>query len=172
MIEWHYFPKNEDAIDILKKTVDCFKECHDKIDSSTNDDNETRLESNDVLDILRPYLVKLGFDVEDRAKKNYITRPVLFGKNGKVEKSFRVDAYHKDAQTIIEVEAGRAVQGNQVFKDFFEACAMYNVDYLVLAARKTYRSGNDFESIITLFDTLFASGRLKTPLKGILIIGY
>jgi hypothetical protein len=49
---------------------------------------------------------------------------------------------------------------------------MHNVNYLVIGVRKTYRKKADFEKVITHFDTLYASGRIKLPLKGILIIGY
>lgn len=49
---------------------------------------------------------------------------------------------------------------------------MTDVDYLVIAVRKIYRKNPDFQNVVTFFDTLFTSGRLKLPLKGILIIGY
>jgi hypothetical protein len=43
--------------------------------------------------------------------------PVLFGANGKVEKSFDADAYSPKAGFVLEVEAGRAVANNQFLKD-------------------------------------------------------
>ena len=49
---------------------------------------------------------------------------------------------------------------------------MYEVDYLVIDVRKEHRGNPDFQNVITFFDTLYASGRLQLPLKGILIIGY
>lgn len=49
---------------------------------------------------------------------------------------------------------------------------MNNVEYLVIAVRNTYRGKKDFISVTTFIDTLYTSGRLKLPLKGILIIGY
>jgi len=49
---------------------------------------------------------------------------------------------------------------------------MYEVEYLVIAVRKVYKGNPDFQNVITFFDTLYASGRLQLPLKGILIIGY
>lgn len=106
-----------------------------------------------------------------RAKQK-IGVPVLFGLDGKPEKSFEVDAYHEKCRAVLEIEAGRAVTNYQFLKDFFEACVMYNVDYLVLAIRKIYRNNKDFEKVLTFFDTLFASGRMSIPLKGILVIGY
>ncbi|AEW21273.1 hypothetical protein BFO_0629 [Tannerella forsythia 92A2] len=49
---------------------------------------------------------------------------------------------------------------------------MSDVDYLVIAVRNIYRKNQDFEKVISFFNTLYASGRLILPLKGILIIGY
>ena len=97
---------------------------------------------------------------------------MLFGQNGKLEKYFDADGYNITTKTVIEVEAGRAVTNYQFLKDLFQACMMYEVDYLVIALRKDYRGNPDFQNVITFFDTLYASGRLQLPLKGILIIGY
>ena len=49
---------------------------------------------------------------------------------------------------------------------------MHDVLYLGIAVRNTYRSSPDFERVIRFFDTMYASNRLKLPLKGILVIGY
>jgi len=98
--------------------------------------------------------------------------PVLFGQNGKIEKSFYVDAFNPNTKTVIEVEAGRGVANYQFLKDLFEACMMHDVDYLVIAIRRIYREKKDFDTVLTFFETMFSSGRLSLPLKGILIIGY
>lgn len=107
-----------------------------------------------------------------RKKDQRIRVPVLFGLDGKPEKSFEVDAYQKDFGVVLEIEAGRAVLNYQFLKDFFEACIMYNVDYLVLGIRRVYYKSKDFEKVVTFFDTAYASGRMSIPLKGILVIGY
>jgi hypothetical protein len=49
---------------------------------------------------------------------------------------------------------------------------MNEVLYLVIAVRNNYRKSNDFGKVKTFFETLYASQRLKLPLKGIMIIGY
>lgn len=76
----------------------------------------------------------------------------------------------------MEVEAGRGVVNNQFLKDLFQACMMDEVDYLAIAVRNVYTaagvSNADFERVVTFFDTLFASNRMRLPLKGILILGY
>ena len=70
------------------------------------------------------------------------------------------------------MEAGRAVVNNQVLKDYFEACMMQNVDYLCIAVRNHYINSMDYEKVVTFFETLYLSDRIKTALKGLLIIGY
>lgn len=49
---------------------------------------------------------------------------------------------------------------------------MHDVDYLVIAVRNTYRDSEDFSKVVSFFETMYASSRLKLPLKGILIVGY
>jgi len=70
------------------------------------------------------------------------------------------------------VEAGRAVVNNQFLKDFFEACMMQDVDYVVIAVRNDYRGNNDFEAVCAFFEALYASQRMILPLKGVTLIGY
>lgn len=135
--------------------------------------------SNQVLAEIAPSLASLGYRVESGKKKSdLIPVPVLFGLNGRIEKSFDADAYHPIHKVVLEVEAGRAVVNNQFLKDLFQACMMTNVEYLAIAVRKIYTSGKnstqskDFERVCTFLDTLYASGRLTLPLKGVLILGY
>ncbi len=168
MINWQYYPKSDSAPEHMLNLIDVFKQNEVTIDSAHN-----TLQSPAVLSILEGGLLEKGFEVEKSKKaKDKIRVPVLFGRNGRHEKSFEVDAYQKGTNTILEVEAGRAVSNYQFLKDLFEACMMHNVDYLAIAVRKIYKQSSDFEKVITHFDTLYASGRLILPLKGVLIIGY
>ncbi|BBU26596.1 hypothetical protein BTHE68_03300 [Burkholderia sp. THE68] len=122
-------------------------------------------------------LRELGFVVEAGKKHaDKIRVPVLYGNNGRVAKSFEADAFHREGRFVVEVEAGRGVVNNQFLKDLFQACMMDEVDYLAIAVRNVYTaagvSNADFERVVTFFDTLFASNRMRLPLKGILILGY
>lgn len=167
-IEFQYYPKNSKISKDLQDVVDVFKHKYDSINSRIHN-----LVSNEVLNIVSKELVGLGFTIEKSKRgEDMIRVPVLFGKNGIMEKSFDADGYNEDKKIVIEVEAGRAFTNYQFLKDLFQACVMSDVDYLVIAVRCIYRSNPDFEKIITFFDTLYASGRLSLPLKGILIIGY
>ena len=137
MINWQYYPKSDVIPDHLAKVVDIFKKHSNAIDSSNHN-----LNSNGVLFVLRDELLASGFKVERGTKlEDRIEMPVLFGKNGQLEKSFGVDAFldKQNASTVIEVEAGRAVTNYQFLKDFFEACMMHNVMHLVIAVRNIYR---------------------------------
>ena len=168
MVNWQYFPKSNKAPDIALKIIDCFDAVHSRIDSANN-----QLQSNAVLAELCSNLQNVGFKVETGKKANQkIHVPVLFGLNGKLEKSFEADAFHEGKGFVLEVEAGRAVANNQFLKDLFQACMMHDVEYLGVAVRNEYKSSNDFDRVIKFIDTLYSSNRLKLPLKGILIIGY
>lgn len=167
-IHWQLFPKNKEIPEHLENVVNAFNFSLYKIDSEAHEHK-----SNAVLKAVSDQLELHGFRIEkSKLKDEKIKVPVLFGRNGLLEKSFDADAYNDNTKTVIEVEAGRAVVNNQFLKDLFQACMMHNVDNLVIAVRKVYRGRQDFESVLRFFDTLYASGRLKLPLSTILIIGY
>ncbi len=168
MISWVYNPRSDRLPEHLEPVVEAFREAETRIDSS-----EHNFESNGVLAEVRSGLQAKGFLVETgKSKKDKISVPVLFGLDGKVEKSFEVDAFDPLGKVVLEVEAGRAVMNNQFLKDFFEACIMTDVDYLALAVRQLYKGSRNFEQVTKFFDSLYTSSRLKLPLKGILVIGY
>ena len=163
-----FFPVNKKTPEHLVSVIKVFNEYEDKINS-----HKHKLDSNTVLEILRKNLEGVGFRIETGKKKNEkIKIPVLFGENGRIIKSFDVDGYHEEFKTVLEVEAGRGVLNNQFLKDFFEACIMVNVDYCIIAVRDTYLKQKDFEKVKDFFDSMYASGRMNIPLKGLLIIGY
>ncbi len=168
-IEWEFYPRSVVMPDHMISLIDAFKTNEREITTIKTQN----LVSNDILKIISSSLVKSDFIVESgKRSKEKIKRPVLFGRNGMIEKHFEVDAYSEKTRTALEVEAGRAVTNYQFLKDFFEACVMIDVDYLAIAIRKRYRNQKDFETVIKFFDALYASRRFVTPLKGILIIGY
>jgi hypothetical protein len=168
MINWQYYPKRKEIPIHLKDVVDIFELKENLISSDKHN-----LHSNEVLEQVSLNLLELNYEVETSKKSSdKIKVPVLFGMNGKLEKYFDADAYNEDLKTVIEVEAGRAVTNYQFLKDLFQACMMHEVDFLVIAVRNTYSKNKDFQSVITFFNTLYASERLVLPLKGVLIIGY
>lgn len=137
------------------------------------DSDHNTLSSDEVLSCVREGLEKIGYSVEKSKKKtDKIRVPVLYGQNGKVNLAFEVDAYSEKTNTVIEVEAGRAVVNYQFLKDFYETCMMQGVKFFCVAVRNKYRDSKDFEKVCNFFQTLYISNTMKIPLEGVLIIGY
>lgn len=135
MIHWQLYPKSASMPTHFALLIDVLKKHSTQIDSTTHE----KLESNDVLAVLRNDLKSMGFKVESGKRAEERVRvPVLFGKDGKVEKSFAVDAFHEETSTVLEVEAGRGFINYQFLKDFFEACSMQGVNYLAIAMSNVY----------------------------------
>ena len=168
MITWQFFPKSDPEPAHLRQLVAQFQHHASEIDSVTHD-----LKSDEVLATVRPDLVRLGYDVEmSKLAADKLKVPVLFGRDGSIEKYFDADARHTQNRTVLEIEAGRGVANNQFLKDLFQACMMVEVDFLAVAVRNLYKGSNDFERVVRFFDTLYASRRLELPLRGILVLGY
>lgn len=168
MIRYQFFPRSVGLTEQIKAIVDCFLAVDDQITSSS-----MTLASDDVLAILRPYLVNAGMLIEAGKKtEEKIPVPVLFGLDNKIDKAFYADGVSLDGKIVLEVEAGRAVKNYQFLKDIFQACMMYGVEYLVLAVRNEYQGHDDFKQVYTFLETLYISNRIGLPLQGILIVGY
>lgn len=173
MINYQFYPKNNRVPDFLIQVIRVFSDMNNRI-SSTN----RKYKSNDILAECRDGLISIGYKVEGNhnTEGKFIEVPVLFGRNNVLEKSFRADAFNEKFKSVIEVEAGRGVLNNQFLKDLFQACMMQNVEYLTIAVLNEYRtknkSNNNFDEVCKFFDALYASDRLKLPLKGILVVGY
>ena len=168
MIRFHFFTRSRGIAPQIQCLIDCFKAVEGDITSDS-----TNLSSNQVLEKVRNGLETIGFQVESgKTKDKKITVPVLFGIDNKIDKSFNADAVSADGKIVLEVEAGRAIDNNQFLKDIFQACMMFEVEYLVIAVRNNYRGNDNFHSIFTFLETLYISNRLQLPLKGILLIGY
>jgi len=154
--------------DDLVSIVKCFEEVKDVIKSPESD-----LKSDGVLKVLEASFEGLGFRVEKgKSVDQKIRVPVLFGRNNSIDMEYNADAWSADGRIVIEVEAGRAVDNNAFLKDIFQACLMHGVEYLVLAVRNVYLGKRDFEKVYRFLETLYLSGRIQLPLKGILLIGY
>lgn len=175
MINFQFFPRSHGVTKEIRDIIECFKQV------DANKDESVHLKSNDMLALLRPGLESLGFRVETgKAKNEQIYVPVLFSENDEIDKYFAADALSADHKFVIEVEAGRAVRNNQFLKDVFQACMMYEVEYLVIAVLNEYKFNSngsqivayDYKEVRTFLETLYISNRLQLPLKGILLIGY
>src|SRR5436190_1429505 len=156
MISWVYYPRSMKPPDLALMVVRAFEYTANKIDSASHG-----LTSNKVLAAVAPGLRKAGFRVETGKRRNEkISIPVLFGLDGRPEKSFDADAYHEAEGFVVEVEAGRAFLNNEFLKDLFEACMMHAVKHLAIAVRNHYKNVKDFEQVRRFFETLYTSNRL------------
>lgn len=165
---WIFFPKSTEPPRLAREVVDVFIKSEQEIEKRFDE-----AVSDVVLSIVRCRLESIGFEVETGKKADCkINVPVLYGMNGKVEKAFEADAWHRKGKMVLEVEAGRGCLNNQFLKDLFQACMMHDVEYCAIAVRNLYIKSKDFEKVVAFFDTLYASGRLNLPLKGVLLIGY
>jgi hypothetical protein len=175
MINWQFFPKSDKITEKLLETVKVFKSYQKQIDSAKIQ-KAKMLDSNSILATVKDGLEEIGYQVENgKSKEDAVAVPVLYGLNGKPEKQFFADAYHRNEEIVLEVEAAAAIINNLFLKDLFEACVMDNVKYCVIAVRnvnKTTNGQKDFETVLRFIDTIYTSQKLKLPLSGILIIGY
>ena len=167
MINFIYYPNNEEIPNFLFDVVKSFQKNEEVIGS------KNELVSDEVLAKMYNDLCELGFIVEKSKKKeDKIPIPVLFGQNNKITKKFEADGVNRATKTVLEIEAGRGILNNQFLKDYFEACMMIDIEYCVIAVRNTYKGSKDFEHAKLFFDTLYTSNKIKTDLKGLLLIGY
>jgi len=172
--QWQVFPRSKTVTLVLKSIVDAFAANEKRFKANLKPNkSKPNLESNEVLKLIEEDLVKVGFKVESN-KKDKIKRPVLFGRQGRHEKSFDVDAFHEPDGVILEVESGRGFTNNQFLKDFFSGCAMQGVRHIAIALRLRYgkTQHEDFEAACSYFDAIYASGRIKFPIESLLMIGY
>lgn len=136
--------------------------------------------SDAALAIVRPGLERLGFRVEGGDEEPTIYRPVHFGEQGKADRQFHIDSYHAEWKVGLEVEAGRSIRGNAIYRDLIQASLIVDLDYFVLAIPQRYRfktktkeqQDRPYEFGLTVMDSIYSSGRLRLPMKGILLVGF
>jgi len=169
---WKSYPTRLPAPAWADGVLDVFRSERESIDSNTNHG----VKSNDCLAFLRSGLEELGFEVEGSGTVGKIERPVLFGENGETEVSYNVDGFHPEYGAVLEVEAGRGAANNADYRNLVRAGLMVDADYLVLAMMQRYLAGRQlmrsYGSTRKRLDAIYASDRLRLPLRGVLLIGY
>lgn len=174
---FQYFPRTTSPPDFITAVVEVFRGHLGRI-STIN--LEKGLTSDEVLSVIRPELVNLGFDVEQGKRSDQkIHRPVFFGEGGEATLKYEVDGYHREWRCGLEVEAGRAWMGNAVYRDLIQAMVMVEVECLVLAVPIAYKyksggktmTSSDFQNTLRVAETLFGHSRLTMPYD-LAVIGY
>ena len=86
-IQYQYFPKSSRIPDLLSQLILVFQQKDECISSIF------QLDSNDVLQCLSDKIIQLGYKVEISKRANDKIRiPVLFGRNGALEKILKLIA--------------------------------------------------------------------------------
>lgn len=172
---WRVYPRSRPPDAVALDIAASFQAVKAQIESPTNQKT-----SNQVLALIRPELEARGFDVENPAKKVRLDVPVLFGENGRAEKTYRVDAWNRTARAVLEVESGAAFDAHRFHKDLLEACVMADIGLFCIAVKNEYRpkrfkeshsSQRDYAAGVTFLETLYAS-RMRLPLDAVMILGY
>ena len=171
------FPRTKPPPDFVESIVAVFRK-HEPTISTQN--LLKGLESDKVMRVLIDDLQSLGFQVEaGKAGSAKIGRPVFYGENGKPSLRYEVDGYHQTWRCGLEIEAGRAILGNAIFRDLFQAMVMVDVDHLCLAVPNTYKYKNKqkamrskyYEKTVDVADALYGHSRVSLPF-GLTVIGY
>ena len=172
---WAWFPRQDAAPVWVSDLVACMAASRSAIDSRTH----KGMTSDDVVSALRDGLGELGWEVESGKRVSQkIHRPVLFGDHGSVRVKQEIDGWHPELRIVMEIESGRGWMGNAVYRDLVRASLVADAEFLVLGVRQFYEYGkkdasrNDFEATRDLLDSIYASGRLGLPFRGILVLGW
>ena len=129
---------------------------------------------------VRPGLIKLGFQVElNRTEAGTIRRPVFFGENGKPGLQYRIDAYHPGWNCGLEIEAGRALLGNAVYRDIVQALVMVEITTLFIYVGNAYRYipngkiaiSEDYKKSVDIAQALYGRSKVKVPYH-LVMVGY
>lgn len=178
---WSYFPRNERPPSWVGALVACTGEVQSRIDTSSAPIELVDRTSDAILAELRPSLEALGYQVERGKRANdKITRPVLFGNDGKVEVAYDIDAFHDELGIAVEVEAGRGAANSADYRDLVRTSLLLDAEYLALFMPLVYRykqSGKTqnkpaYANSRRQLEALYASRRLRLPFKGVLLVGY
>lgn len=176
-IRYTCYPRTEPPPQFVSAIASLFSEHEDEIASTKL---AKGLTSNEVLAVLRPGLVSIGFEVEaGKHKTEKIHRPVFFGENGIPMLTYEIDAFHPEWRCGLEIEAGRAWMGNAVYRDLIQALVMVQVEVLVLAVANTYRYlsnghasvSRDYDNALSVVETLFSHSRFRFPYR-LVVLGY
>ena len=174
-IRWQVFPRNKTTSNHQVALLGVFNRFCGEICTPLN-----RLQSNEVLGVLRVALKGMGYEIEGPGEK--IVRPVLFGESGENEKWYNVDGWHEESGTVLEVEAGQAVENNRFALDILKACSIQGARNLIMAIPANYHPDRlrkegkppkrEFDSVVKTLDSLYISNRFQMPLESILVVGY
>jgi hypothetical protein len=177
-VRWQVFPRWLPPSEGVLSLVQVFEQAQGEIGTPAN-----QKKSNQALAAVADGLRTLGFEVEDQPpqgseeRKRKVKVPVLFGENGRAIKTFEVDAWRPGDGSVVEVEAGTAIDARKLYQDLFEAAVIPDVTMMCVAVMNAYKPArrakpfDDFQRAKNILDTLDAS-QFEFPFSTVLLIGY
>lgn len=171
---WSYFPRSTAAPHWISNITSAFELAQTSIYSP----DHKKMDSDQVLQAVRPHLEQSGWQIEQgKTKIEKIHRPVLFGDQGEPRVKYEIDGWHPEHKAVLEIESGRAIMGNAIYRDLIRTSLIQDAEYLILGARIHYSYGNiagqnDYEKTREQLDAIYASGRLQLPFTGVCVIGW
>jgi hypothetical protein len=121
---WTYYPNWSEPPSWVSDLTGIFEGVQEQLDSRV-----VHRKSNEALAILRPGLEKAGFEVEGGENTPTIYRPVHFGEYGEADRTYRIDSYHPESKLALEVEAGRSLRGNAIYRDLIQTSLLVGVEF-------------------------------------------
>lgn len=178
---WSYYPRNEHAPEWVVGFVNVVRSSQTQLDTRSAPGAQAGLTSDEVLRVMRPGLETLGYSVESgKRAAEKISRPVLFGDEGKPAVKYELDAFHEGLGIAVEVEAGRGAANNADYRDIIRTSLILDAEYLALAMPLNYRYRSGGHRHVThaylnsrgRLDAIYSSQRLQLPFRGVLLLGY
>ena len=172
-----FFPRTKRPPPWVNAVLGVFERHRNEIDTG----NAPHSTSDEVLAILRLDLEQVGFKVESgKHQVEKLHRPVLFGEMGAPHVKYEIDAYQEGNKIVLEVEAGRSIMGNAVFRDIIQMSLMVDAENAVIAMPQVYRyksggktmTNRAYEDGLGILDAVWSSDRLLLPFQGMLLVGY
>ena len=176
-IRYSTFPRTEPPEIFVENIIQVFRAHENEISTTSL---KKGLTSDSVLTILAVALEKIGFAVErGKTSAQKIDRPVFYGENGQPTLKYEIDAFHTEWKCGLEVEAGRALMGNAIYRDLIQSAVMVGVGTLCLAVPNEYKyksggkpmSSRDYEKTVQVAEALFGHSRVSLPYN-LVVIGY
>lgn len=172
---WTYFPRNVRAPAWVTPFVAAVQSAEADISTVKG----RSLDSNNVLARMADQLGALGYQVEKgKSSGDKIARPVLFGDEGTTAVTMEIDAFHAGEGVAVEVEAGRAWNGNAVYRDLVRSSLLIDARFLAMVLPIAYAPPSAktpvpaFSYTRDLLGAIYASQRLVLPFVGVLLVGY
>ena len=174
-IRFATFPQTKSPPPFAYDIVQTFQRHISEISTVNGENGPT---SDALLALVSSELMNLGFEVEkSKRAADKIARPVFFGENGRPELQYNIDAWHPEWQAGLEIEAGRALQGNAVYRDLIQAMVMVDMENLILVVPQMYRFGERnainyaYRDTTAVAKALYGHSRIRMPFD-LCVIGY